>query len=377
MRTIKLNLKERSYNIIIGSNIIKSLGKYIRKPDVGRDAYIITNAYIKNKYGRTLNSALKDSGFDARFKVVADTEKSKSIGIAALIIKDIARYDTKRRIFIIAFGGGVIGDLAGFIASIYKRGIPYIQVPTTLLAQVDSSIGGKTAVDLIQAKNLVGAFYQPRLVFSDTDFLKSLDLRQVRSGLAEVIKYGIIKDERLFAYLEKRFKDALHFLKRLCFKNAVLEYIVGRCSRIKAEIIEQDEREQKGIRTILNFGHTLGHAIEAAVDFKRYNHGEAIALGMLVACDLSERLRFISAETSQRIEGLIKTVGLPTRIEKVSIYDVIKAYYHDKKFIGSKNRFVLIEGIGRTKIVENIPLEIIKDVLKKRMNPVHRRRIQA
>lgn len=361
MKTIKVNLKRRAYNIIVGTNIISRLGRYINKLDIGSDAYVITNPAIKNRYYRLLNKVLKESKFSLRLKLVPPTEKSKSIEMAASIIKDIIRYDRNKQFFIIAFGGGVIGDLAGFIASIYKRGIPYIQVPTTLLAQVDSGIGGKTAVDLPQAKNIVGAFYQPRIVFSDINILKTLDLRQLRSGLAEVIKYAIIKDRQLFGYLEKKYKDILSF------KQADLEFIVRRCSYIKAKIIQQDEREKRGIRTILNFGHTIGHAIETAGNYKKYSHGEAIALGVLVAGDISKKVGLINNKVLERIEGLIKATGLPTKIKGVSINDIIKAHYHDKKFIGYKNRFVLIKNIGQTKIVENIPLKIIREALGLRM----------
>lgn len=361
MKIIRVNLGKRSYSIIVGNNIINLLDKYLDKLTIGNDACVITNATIKNKYGNILNKALKGSGFNLRFKVVPDTERSKSIEVASLIIKDITTYDKKRRIFIIAFGGGVVGDLAGFVASIYKRGIAYIQLPTTLLAQVDSSIGGKTAVDLIQAKNLIGTFYQPRLVFSDVKLLKTLSKRQIRAGLAEVIKYGIIKDAGLIAYLEKKYRDILNL------ELAALEFIVRRSSFIKAKIVEQDEKEERGIRTILNFGHTLGHAIEAAGSYKRYNHGEAIALGMLLACDISKKLGVINGVTVQRIENLIRRVGLPTKIAKVSINKIIEAHYRDKKFIGPKNRFVLIEGIGKTRVAEDLPLRIIKDVLKKRI----------
>jgi 3-dehydroquinate synthase len=360
MEIIKLKLGIRSYNIIVGSGIIRVLGKYTHKLNLGGDAYVITNASIKNKYGAALNKSLKQTGFNIRFKLVPDTEGSKSIKMASSLIQEIAAYDKKKRIFIIAFGGGVIGDLAGFTASIYKRGIPYIQVPTTLLAQVDSSIGGKTGVDLSQGKNLVGAFYQPRLVFSDIEFLKTLNLKQLRSGLAEVIKYGIIKDLELFQYLERHHQDIL-FLRQLA-----LEFIVRRCSYIKAKIIEQDEREEKLIRTILNFGHTMGHAIEAAGNFRKYNHGEAVSLGMLVASDISRSLGLINYEPCQRIENLIKAVGLPTKIKEVSLSDIINAHYRDKKFIGAKNRFVLIEGIGKTRIVDNIPLKIVRGALKNR-----------
>lgn len=359
MHIIKVRLRKRSYNIITGRNIIRFLPKFISRLNIGRDAYVITNRVIKNKYGEILNKVLKDKGFKIKFKLVPDGEQSKSLEMAYAVIKDIASYDTQKRMFIIAWGGGVIGDLAGFIASIYKRGIPYIQVPTTLLAQVDSSIGGKTAVDLRQGKNLVGAFYQPRLVFSDAEFLKTLSIRQLRSGLAEVIKYGLIKDSSLFAYLEKKYQAILGF------KPSVLEFIARRSSSIKAGIVQRDEKEEKGIRTVLNFGHTIGHAVEAAGNYRGYNHGEAIAIGMLAACDISKNLGFINNLTLQRIERLMKAVGLPTTI-KVSLSDTIKAYYHDKKFIGKRNKFVLLKDIGQAKIVEGIPLKTIKEVLKKR-----------
>jgi len=361
MKAIRLNLKKRSYGIIIGSNIIGLLGSCLKKLNIGTDAYVITNARIKNKYGAKVSKSLKAAGINLKFKLVADTEKSKSIASLSGVIEDIVDFDKKRKIFIIAFGGGVIGDLAGFVASIYKRGIPYVQVPTTLLAQVDSSIGGKTAVDLTQGKNLVGAFYQPKVVFSDLGLLKSLEIRQLRSGLAEVIKYGIIKDPKLFVYLEKRHKDIFK-----CNARALLN-IVWRSSLIKARIVEQDEREEKGLRTILNFGHTLGHAIEAAAGFKKYNHGEAIALGMLLACDIGRELGLTGNKTCIRIERLIKAAGLPARIKKIPVNNIIKAYYRDKKFIGARNRLVLIRNIGRTKIVENIPLELIKKVLRGRI----------
>lgn len=361
MHAIKVNLKKRSYNILVGYDILKQIGACLKKLDIGNDAYIITNALIRKKYGKALGNVLKRSGFGIKFKVVPDTEKSKSIVTAASVIKDIALFDKKRRIFIIAFGGGVIGDLGGFVASIYKRGIPYIQVPTTLLAQVDSSIGGKTALDLSEGKNLVGAFYQPRLVFSDVKFIATLRARQMRSGLAEVIKYALIKDAKLFDYLERRYKDALGFDK------AALDYIVARCSSIKAKVVQQDEREEKGIRTILNFGHTAGHAIEAAAGYKGYTHGEAIALGMLVASDMSRKLGLLGLASVERINSLIQRVGLPTNIRNVKLADVINAHYRDKKFIGARNRFVLLSGIGRTKIVENIPLDIIIESLKKRL----------
>jgi 3-dehydroquinate synthase len=229
-----------------------------------------------------------------------------------------------------------------------------------LLAQVDSAIGGKTAVDLNQGKNLIGAFYQPRLVFSDVNILGSLDARQIRSGLAEVIKYGVIKDTGLFKYLEKKYHAVLDL------KLPALEFVVLRSSKIKAKIVRLDEREEKGIRTILNFGHTIGHAIETAARYSVYNHGEAIGLGMLIASDISRKLNLINGRTSKRIENLISAVGLPVKIKRVSAAEIIKAHYHDKKFVGSANKFVLIKGIGRAKVVKNIPFKIIRQALKTR-----------
>jgi 3-dehydroquinate synthase len=359
MKNIRVNLKEHSYDIVTGKSILPRLGKFIRRLHLGRDAYIITNAAIQRRYGSLLKRSLQSAGFNFKFSYIPDSEESKSLDTAYSVINDLARYDRQKQLFIIAFGGGVVGDLAGFIASIYKRGIPYVQAGTTLLAQVDSSIGGKTGVDLKTGKNLIGSFYQPRLVLSDVSLLHTLDPRQLRSGMAEVIKYGIIKDPLLFAYLEKH--------STMIAKNRVdgldLEFIVSRCAASKAKIVEQDEKEKKGLRTILNFGHTIGHAIEAAGHYTTYTHGEAIALGMLVATDISSLLEITSAATAYRIRNLIETTGLPVRINKISAQEIIKAHYSDKKFTGSRNKFVLIEKIGRTKIVENISLKIIQTAL--------------
>lgn len=358
MRKIKVNLGKRSYAIIIGNGILKQLGAYLRRLRIGTDAFIITNAYLKNKYGLKLSRALTAAGFSSHFKIVPDSEKSKSMEIAGRVIKELARFDKKKKVFIVAFGGGVVGDLSGFVASVYKRGIPYVQVPTTLLAQVDSAIGGKTALDLDLGKNLVGAFYQPRLVFSDIDFLKSLDKKQIRSGMAEVIKYAIIKDKKLFSFLEKKSSEVLSG------KVGALEMIVASCSAIKAKISGCDEKEALGIRTILNFGHTIGHAIEAASGFKGYNHGQAVGLGMIVAADLSNRLGLIDKKLVERVKNLIKLYGLPVKLKNISASKIIGAHYHDKKFSGKENKFVLISGVGKPKIARNVRLDLIKEAIR-------------
>lgn len=357
MEKVKVSLGLRSYEIIIGSGIINSLGQYLRKLNIGSDAFIITNSFLKTKYGAKLSSVLTSSGFNFHYKIIADTEKSKSIQTASVVIKDLAKFDRKRKVFIIAFGGGVVGDLAGFVASVYKRGTSYIQIPTTLLAQVDSSIGGKTAVDLDSGKNLVGAYYQPKLVFTDVDFLKSLSKDQLCSGMAEVIKYALIKDKSLFSYLKNKNKEII------AGKITSLEKIVSACSKIKAKITGCDEKEALGIRTILNFGHTIGHAIEAAGGYRGYNHGQAVALGMIAAIDLSNKLNLVDAKLVADVTDLIKLYGLPVKIKGIGVDKIIKAHFHDKKFSGSENKFVLICGIGNAKIVRNIKLDLIKEVI--------------
>ncbi|MBI4708576.1 MAG: 3-dehydroquinate synthase [Candidatus Omnitrophica bacterium] len=361
MKTIKVNLGKRSYNIIIGTGIINSIGRIISGLSLGKDAYIITNKRIKDLYGKDISSSLSRSGFNFKFKLIQDSEKSKSLENACVIIKDLALFARKKNVCIIAMGGGVAGDLAGFVAAVFKRGIPYIQIPTTLLAQVDSAIGGKTAVDLKEGKNLVGAFYQPRAVISDTGLLTSLNKRHIRSGLAEIIKYAIIKDKNLFSYLENNLKGLLNL------KPSSLEHVITASCKIKASIVEQDEREERGIRTILNFGHTIGHAIETASNYDLYSHGEAIALGMLTACAVSKKLGLINASTVKRIDNLIKASGLPTKIRGTALNKIIYAHYFDKKFIGKKNRFILIDDIGKAKVKEAVSLEIIKEAVKERL----------
>ncbi|MFH1190624.1 MAG: 3-dehydroquinate synthase [Candidatus Omnitrophota bacterium] len=358
MHQVKLSLGERSYQIIIGNGIFYQLGAYLKKLNLGPDAFIITNAFLKNKYGPRLLGALSAKGFNGHFKLVADSEKSKSLQTASRVIKDLAKFDQKKNVFIIAFGGGVVGDLAGFVASVYKRGIRYVQIPTTLLAQVDSAIGGKTAVDLDVGKNLVGTFYQPGLVFSEINFLKSLDKTQIYCGMAEVIKYAVIKDQKFFNFLENKYAQVTRL------DPATLGIIINTCSRIKAGIVSSDEKDTLGLRSMLNFGHTIGHAIEAASGYKNYNHGQAVSLGMVAAVDLSAKLGLIDAKLALRIRSLINLYGLPLKIKGVSLEKIIRAHYHDKKFLGKENKFVLIGGIGKPKIVGNLKLDLIKEVIR-------------
>lgn len=359
MKKVKVNIKEKSYDIVIGHNILNKLGAQVKTLGLGTDAVIITNSIVKRLHGKVLEVGLKKAGIRSKFFTVPDGEKSKAASVACDLVEKVAGYSADKKIFIIAFGGGVIGDLAGFVASSYKRGVPYIQVPTTLLAQVDSSIGGKVGVDLPCGKNLMGAFYQPKIVWMDVNVLKTLSKRQIRNGMAEIIKYGVIADKRLFEYVEQ------NYIKFIQGDVNVMTKIVADCSAIKARVVSKDEYDVTGIRAILNYGHTVGHAVEAAVEYDEYQHGEAIALGMRVAGEIAVHLDKLKQKEADRIETLISNVGLPEKIEYVKLPAILKTMKHDKKFVGSKNRFVLANKIGKVYLEMGIDLNIIKAAIKK------------
>jgi 3-dehydroquinate synthase len=359
MKRVKVSLSERSYDIIIGRGILQACGKTLKSLGIGRDAVVITNSRLAGLYGKKLANSLERSGFSVRMEIVPDSEKAKSIAIATRLMHRLSAYDVGRKIFIVAFGGGVIGDLAGFVAAVYKRGIPYVQIPTTLLAQVDSAIGGKVAVDLPVAKNLVGAFHQPKIVLADVSLIRSLPHRQIASGLAEVIKYGIISDAALFRFIESK------YLKLLNGDDAALEFVISRCAAIKAGVVAKDEFDRLGVRAILNYGHTIGHAVEAASSYSgRYNHGEAVAIGMIAANTMSRSLGLMKKTEALRVVALIKKTGLPTAVKGVRLPAIYASHLHDKKFTGATNRFVLPVRIGAAKTVKNVPDRIIRNALK-------------
>ena len=362
MNTIKLNLKEKSYPIYIQKGIILKAGNILKKLRIGKDAIVITNNYLFNKFGNIIKNSLNKNNLSCKFYTVPDSEKTKSIKYCLGIIEKISGYDNKRQIFIIALGGGVIGDLSGFIASIYKRGVPYINIPTTLLAQVDSSIGGKTAIDLKIAKNLVGTFYQPNAVIIDPGLLKTLPKKQIKSGLAEVIKYAIIKDSTLFYFLKDNYK------KILSIDKESMEFIEKRCINIKAKIVEKDEKEKKGLRTILNFGHTIGHAIESASGYNIYSHGQAISIGMLCASDIALAMGLLKEKTWREIVDLIKLYQISDKKKtRVSLGRIMDSLMRDKKFINVKNKFVLPISIGKVIVKQNISEKLIKKTISSRI----------
>jgi 3-dehydroquinate synthase len=358
VKRVRVSLGDRSYDIVIGHGLISALGQSLKKLKAGRDAIVISSSTVEKIYFKKIENSIKKCGMSVKLELVPDSEKAKSHNILIGLLNRIGAYDKNKIPFIIALGGGVIGDLAGFAASIYKRGIPYIQIPTTLLAQVDSAIGGKVAIDLPVAKNLIGSFYQPRAVISDTSVLKSLPPRQISNGLSECIKYGVVKDKSLFEYLENNYH------KILALESDALERVVFSASKLKADIVEEDEFDRTGSRAILNYGHTIGHAIEAASNYsKRYYHGEAIAAGMVIAARISSMLGLLRESERLRIESLIKECGLPAGIKGLKISSIYAAHLHDKKFIHGKNRFILPTGIGSVRMVEGItPSMVIKSI---------------
>jgi 3-dehydroquinate synthase len=358
MRIVKVPLGNRSYVIQVGNHLLATLGRECKKLNLGSRCAVITDSQVVKHHGKAALQALKAAGFDPVLITVPAGEKSKRLAVVEQCHDQLAAHRLERKSFIVALGGGVVGDLAGFVAATYLRGIPFVQAPTTLLAQVDSSVGGKTGVNLKAGKNLVGAFYQPRLVLCDLDTLKTLPEREYVSGLAEVIKYGIIYDARLFGQIEK---NAGRLLKR---DSRALAEVVAQCCQIKADVVGQDETES-GLRAILNYGHTVGHGIENSSGYGTYLHGEAISLGQAAAARLSRDLLGFSAVEVDRIEKLLLQVGLPVRIKlnpagRKKIFTAMKL---DKKVSGGEIKFVLAKKIGRVTWGQNVAPEAIDRVL--------------
>ncbi|MDD5131686.1 MAG: 3-dehydroquinate synthase [bacterium] len=357
MRTVKVNLKDRSYKILVGADLSK-LGSAMRALKLGRQVMIVTNPRVGRWYLAKVEKSLEQNGYSVYHTIIPDGERYKSQESANKIYAKCLRSGFDRGGTILALGGGVIGDLAGFAAATFLRGISLVQVPTTLLSQVDSSVGGKVAVNLPDGKNMIGAFYQPKLVYTDLKTLQTLPAKEFANGLAEVIKYGIIYDKRLFAYLEKNI---------LCIKKldaAILEKVISRCCEIKARVVALDERE-KNLRAILNFGHTFGHALEGITQYKKYKHGEAVAIGMVGAAKIAECLKLNAEEITDRLEKLLKEAELPVSIRgiKISWADYLRFMRHDKKVLAGKIRFVLPVEIGKVKIVDTVPLSVIKNTI--------------
>ncbi len=355
---LRVDLGPRSYDILIGNNLLEHAAEYLRPLGIGRRGVIISDDNVAGLYADPLRSALREQGYEADLLTVPAGEVSKSLRQAERLFERLPALQLDRGSFVLAVGGGVVGDLAGFVAAAYLRGIHLVQVPTTLLAQVDSSVGGKVGVNLPQGKNLVGAFHQPRLVLADIGTLRTLPERELRAGFAEVIKYGAIRDAAFFEWLEREGDRALKL------DPAVLVELVKRCCAIKADVVSADERES-GLRAILNFGHTIGHAMEALADYVGLLHGEAISMGMCCAGTLSQKHAGLSAADNERLRRLIAHSGLPTEpAGQLDLVQLKAAMKLDKKAQHGKLRFVLLKQLGETVLSEAVTDADIEEVLR-------------
>jgi len=369
VRIVKVSLGKRSYDIKIGTGLLARLGAECARLGFDRRCAIISDANVALRYGNAARSALAKAGFEAAIVTVAAGETAKSLDRVRTCYDQFAAQRLERKSFVVALGGGVVGDLAGFVAATYLRGIPFVQVPTTLLAHVDSSVGGKVGVNLKAGKNLVGAFHQPRLVLCDLDTLATLPPREYRAGLAEVIKYGIIYDAEFFARLERSMPELLKRNRRN------LAEVVARCCEIKAEVVGQDETES-GIRAILNFGHTIGHALEAISSYGKFLHGEAIAIGQVAAARLSAQVLGLPESDVDRIRNIFMKARLPTQIslnaqQQTKLCAAMKL---DKKVSAGEVKFVLARKIGRVEFGHAVPMPLIEQALASRPSVVERNR---
>lgn len=353
VRRLSVELGRRSYAIHIGPQLIGSLAEFVA-PFAPTSILIVTNETVAPLYGGRVARALDGVARVASFGL-PDGEQFKSLAATGAVIDALVDLGADRRSLVVALGGGVVGDIAGFAASIYMRGIRFVQVPTTLLAQVDSSVGGKTGVNVPQGKNLIGAFHQPSAVVTDVDVLATLPSRELAAGLAEVIKHGLLADAGYFADVERA-------MPRLLAREpqALVDAIAGSCT-IKAAVVGRDERES-GERALLNLGHTFGHAIETMTGYSRWLHGEAVACGVCLAADLSRRLGLLGAEDVARIEALVQRAGLPARIEGLSLADAMAVMRGDKKAEAGRIRFIVLERIGRA-IQREVPDELVAATL--------------
>ena len=364
MKSVPVDLGPRSYAVLIGTDNLKKAGGIFREHKLGgTNAFVLTNRDVGALYFQTLQDSLMLSGFTKVVKhEMPTTEEGKSweelSKVCAALLESFP--DTGSVPLVILLGGGVIGDLGGFAAGLFRRGVPFVQMPTTLLAAVDSSVGGKVAVNFGGVKNIMGIFHQPRLVLCDLALLRTLPARELRSGMSEVIKYGAVCSRALFEELEN---GALE--KMLALEEATLVEVVTRCVELKARVVEQDEFDKKGIRNVLNFGHTIGHALELSADYA-LTHGEAISIGMIAAARLARALDFCDGEFAERLQALLARAGLPVSFANApGLFDrVMSAMRMDKKFREGRNVFVLPTGIGAWRQAEGVPEALIEDAVR-------------
>ncbi len=356
MKTVEVGLGERAYPILIQDGLIDKVGEDLEKRRVAKRYFMISDDHVDSLYGNRLLDSLSRKGLPVERLTFPRGEASKNFGTVADLSSRLARMGCDRKDGLIALGGGVTGDITGFLAAVYMRGIPFVQIPTTLLAQVDSSVGGKTGIDIPEGKNLVGAFYQPKCVFIDTGVLKTLPRPELLNGLAEVIKYSVIYDSNFFDYLAARREQILEL------DLQIVEEVIQRCCTIKAEVVAADEKESD-LRRILNFGHTIGHAVEGASDYT-IDHGLAVAIGMAAVSRLAVAKGLLPAAVSEKVIGLIEAYGMPSGIPMNLDRGRIKEYLKtDKKAVSGRPFFVLPTEIGKVVITDEVPESLIDQVL--------------
>ena len=355
MRKVGVELGPRSYSILIAPGLGKEAGRLFLEYSIGKRVFLVSNTRVFSLHGAQVHQSLQEAGFEVTEIFVPDGEAHKNLHTVENIYTYLAAQRADRESTIVALGGGVTGDMSGFVAATFLRGIDCVQMPTTLLSQVDSSVGGKTGVNHPKGKNLVGAFHQPRLVLIDTATLSTLPERELQSGLYEIVKYGLIYDSSFFSFLESN-------LDRLLARGEeTLEQVIARCCEIKAEVTSQDERESD-LRRILNFGHTFGHALEVATSYVRLTHGEAVALGMLAATELSRELDLLDSRAADRVVRIIRSVGPLPPIDDIGYPELFEAMEHDKKRQEAVVHFVLLDRIGHTEIRGNLDEALLAQV---------------
>ncbi len=357
MKTVPVKLKENSYDIYIDDNLDETIERFFAHSKFTRTAFIVSDTNVGALYGNKTADILKKAGFAVTMTFIEAGERSKAWDTAMQLYTKAIEAGLDRKSPVIALGGGVVGDITGFIAATYMRGVPFIQIPTSLLAHVDSSVGGKVAINHSLGKNLIGAFYQPKAVFAELAMLKTLPPREIATGLAEVIKYGLIYDEEFFDYIEKNSEGIFSL------DEDILTDIIARSCEIKAEVVGKDEKEN-GLRAILNFGHTLGHAIERETKYMQYNHGEAVAIGMVGAAVISRELGLITQDILERICHVLQKCDLPQKCSNCSEDGIYNDLFHDKKTIGGKINWILLDKIGRVHIDNNVSEDIVRRGIK-------------
>lgn len=359
---ISVKLPENSYSIHITPEGLSNIGEKISNLKIGKKILLVSNPEIFDYYGQIVIHSLQKQGFEVNYHLIPAGENHKNLDSIADIYDTALKCRLERNSTMIALGGGVIGDMTGFAAATWLRGINFIQIPTTLLAMVDASVGGKTGVNHPQGKNLIGAFYQPKFVLIDATVLKTLPEREFRAGMAEVIKYGVIWDKTLFEALENA--QSIDSLNN--FDGVLLNDILTRSCQAKADVVSQDEKES-GLRAILNYGHTIGHAIESLTNYETFVHGEAVAIGIVIAGRIAVKMGLWSEEEADRQGKLIVKAGLPTTIpDYLEIEDVIAHLQMDKKVKDGKVRFILPQTIGKVTIVDSVTDDLLREILQKK-----------